>query len=46
MMSTICLQKNESLPWLEIYEKGYDTLMNLKENYGNIRATFQKMAWA
>ena len=39
--------KNESLPWLEIYEKGiYDTLMNLKENYGNIRATFQKMAWA
>ena len=38
MMSTICLAKNESLPWLGNLRKGiYDTLMNLKENYGNIR---------
>ena len=30
--------KNESLPWLGNLRKGiYDTLMNLKENYGNIR---------
>lgn len=31
----------------EIYEKGiYDTLMNLKENYGNIRCYISEMAWA
>ena len=43
MMSTICLAKMNPYRGWEIYEKGiYDTLMNLKENYGNILLHFRK----